>query len=82
MKKLDWKSFAIGVLLTTTVIACVGATSVNDKWDADQQWEVIQTIGLRDGAGKRLGELGFYPFETEFGETWENTNVMWRKRIK
>ncbi len=40
MKDTDWKSFAIGVLLTTTVIACIGATSVNDKWDTDQQWEV------------------------------------------
>ena len=32
MKQLDWKSFAIGVLLTTTVIFGTGATSPSDKW--------------------------------------------------
>jgi hypothetical protein len=29
MKKLDWKSFAIGVLLTTTVVFGVAATKPN-----------------------------------------------------
>ncbi len=32
MKKLGWKSFAIGVLLTTTVMFGTGATSRSDKW--------------------------------------------------
>ncbi len=32
MNKLDWKSFAIGVLLTTTVMFGTGATSPSDKW--------------------------------------------------
>jgi len=32
MKKLDWKSFAIGVLLTTTFMFGTGATSPSDKW--------------------------------------------------
>jgi len=32
MKKPDWKSFATGVLLTTTVMFGTGATSRSDKW--------------------------------------------------
>ena len=32
MKQPDWKSFAIGVLLTTTVMFGTGATSPSDKW--------------------------------------------------
>ena len=32
MNKLDWKSFVIGVLLTTTVMFSTGATSPSDKW--------------------------------------------------
>jgi len=29
---VDWKSYAIGVLLTTTVMFGTGATSPSDKW--------------------------------------------------
>ena len=43
MKKLDWKSFAIGMLLTTTVMLGTGAaTSITEKWDADQQWLIAE----------------------------------------
>ena len=43
MKKLDWKSFAMGVLLTTTAILGIGAaTSTTEKWDADQQWLIAE----------------------------------------
>ena len=49
MKQLDWKSFAIGVLLTTTVMFGTGAATSTttdpfddavEKWDAKQKWEV------------------------------------------
>ena len=43
MKQLDWKSFAIGVLLTSTVVLGTGAATsksfapkvANYGWDAD-----------------------------------------------
>ena len=31
MKQLDWKSLAIGVLLTTTIVACVGAKNTTNE---------------------------------------------------
>jgi hypothetical protein len=44
MKQLDWKSFAIGVLLATTVMVGTGAaTSTNEKWDSEQLWETKVT---------------------------------------
>ena len=43
MKKLDWKSFAIGVLLTTTVMLGAGAvTRTSENWDTDQQWLIAE----------------------------------------
>ena len=49
MKLLDWKSFTIGVLLTTTLVFGTGASKKQTKnilnkidivpWDANQQWE-------------------------------------------
>ena len=43
MKKLDWKSFAIGVLLTTTFMLGTGAaTRASENWDADQQWLIAE----------------------------------------
>jgi len=43
MKQLDWKSFAIGVLLTTTVMFGTGAatsTTTDPFDDALEKWEV------------------------------------------
>jgi len=46
MKQLDRKSFAIGVLLTTTVMFGTGAaTNTTDKWDAKQKWEIKTSSG-------------------------------------
>ena len=46
MKQLDMKSFAIGVLLTTTVMYGTGAaTNTTDKWDAKQKWEIKTSSG-------------------------------------
>ena len=43
MKKQDWKSLAIGVLLTTTVMLGTGAaTRASENWDADQQWLIAE----------------------------------------
>ena len=43
MKKIDWKSFTIGTLLSTTVILGTGAAaSTTEKWDADQQWLIAE----------------------------------------
>ena len=43
MKRLDWKSFTIGALLSITVILGTGAaTSTSEKWDADQQWLIAE----------------------------------------
>ena len=41
LKILDWKSFAIGVLLTATALLGTGATSspLIISWDPTQQWE-------------------------------------------
>ena len=38
MKHLDWKSFAIGILLTSTVIFGAAASRVNRVWDNEQKW--------------------------------------------
>ena len=73
MKTLDWKSFAIGVLLTTTVMFGTGAaTSKTKKWDANQKWEVLRT-----GFEKQTTlEAGYEPFHTL------GNNTLWRRRIQ
>ncbi len=59
MKQLDWKSFAIGVLLTTTLMFGSGAaTSTTEKWDANQKWGVLRT-GFEK---KTTREAGYDPF--------------------
>jgi len=42
MKQLDWKSFAIGIFLTTTVVFGVAATNptAEKQWDENQKWLV------------------------------------------
>lgn len=73
MKKLDWKSFAIGVLLTTTVMLGTGAaTSTSEKWDPNQQWEVTYS-GI---SASQKSRPGFEPFQTL------GNKLLWRKRIK
>ena len=85
MKKLDWKSFAIGVLLTTTVIACVGSTSVNDKWDKNQNWEIKSTnlMGTVNAKYSNKSLDGFEPFELAPARSITEIPILiWRKRIK
>jgi hypothetical protein len=59
MKKLDWKSLAIGVLLTTTIVACVGAkNTTNEQWDNNQKWD-IKVLDLPFNVPE-----GYEPFST------------------
>ena len=75
MKQLDWKSLAIGVLLTTTVMLGTGAvTSANEKWDANQKWEVRHTGCC--GSPQIIHQAGYEPFQTL------GNNILWRKRVK
>ena len=80
MKKLDWKSFAIGVLLTTTVMLGTGAVTDyggqgmpdgRSYWDTHQQWKVVQT-GVDASV---TGQMGYEPFQVKGNQT------LWRMRI-
>ena len=84
MKKLDWKSFAIGVLLTTTIVLGTGAATSksfapkvpNYGWDAEQVWDITYS----GPSGFTSPRAGYEPFQA-FG-TASNSRVIWRKRIK
>ena len=72
MKKLDWKSFAIGVLFTTTLIFGVAAKEVKqkaekiqpDKWQY-RAFKVSDAAEFDDKDGRiikdifSLGDIGF-----------------------
>jgi hypothetical protein len=64
MKQLDWKSFAIGVLLTTTVMfgtaAKTSTTRENGAWDSSQSWKVKSPTSI--GSNR-----GFEPFSVDRG---------------
>jgi hypothetical protein len=75
MKQLDWKSLAIGVLLTTTVMFGTGsATSTTEKWDANQQWDIRATAMV--GNPQIIKHPGYEPFQTL------GRDILWRKRIQ
>ena len=81
MKKLDWKSFAIGVLLTTTVMFGTGAaTSSTEKWNGDQMWKITYT-GVSAGQGSPHDQPGWEPFQAHILKSG-STRIIWRKRIK
>ena len=74
MKILDWKSFTIGVLLTTTIVLGTGASKKPPiSWDANQQWE------FKTSNGKNIPK-GWEPF------TWDSNDnfdpLLLRRRIK
>ena len=78
MKQLDWKSFAIGVLLTTTVMFGTGAaTSSTEKWNGDQMWKITYT----GTSGSPHDQHGWEPFQVHVIKSG-STRVIWRKRIK
>ena len=83
MKILDWKSFAIGVLLTTTLVFGTGASNKQTKnilnkidfvpWDANQQWE------FKTSNTKNLPK-GWEPFAYDSNDNFDP--LLLRRRIK
>ena len=78
MKKIDVKSLLIGILLTTTVIFGIGATSPTDKWDDEQQWTVWTVNSVW------LGKTDEWLKQSKGGEPFsiQGKNVLFRKRVK
>ena len=74
MKILDWKSFTIGVLLTTTVVLGTGASKKQPiSWDANQQWE------YKTSNTKNIPE-GWEPFAFDSNDNFDP--LLLRRRIK
>jgi|TARA_R100000781_G_scaffold93078_1_gene57758 hypothetical protein len=75
MKILDWKSFTIGVLLTTTIILGTGASKNLSiiSWDAKQQWE------YKTSNTKNIPE-GWEPFAFDSNDNFDP--LLLRRRIK
>ena len=79
MKQLDWKSFAIGVLLTTTAILGTGTTKRSawtEDWSRDMKWDVK----IIDATKKEMEAIppGYEPFQA-----WRSglhSEVAYRKR--
>ena len=74
MKTIDIKSVIIGVLLTTTVLFGMGATSKADtgKWDGKQRWEIKTSSG-------KIPE-GWEPFAYDSNDNFDP--FLLRRRIK
>jgi len=79
MKKLDWKSFAIGVLLTTTVVLSTGAASSKTRdWGDYISWTTTST-DVGDGLTQHIDVgAGFEPFQAVVGGG--KPKIIWRKR--
>ena len=83
MKLLDWKSFAIGVLLTTTIVLGTGASKEPTvdllkkleiiPWDANQQWE------YKTSNPKNIPK-GWEPFAYDSNDNFDP--LLLRRRIK
>ena len=74
MKILDWKSFAIGVLLTTTIVLSTGASKKPPiSWDTNQQWE------FKTSNGKNIPK-GWEPFAWDSNDNFDP--LLLRRRIK
>jgi len=77
MKNIDIKSMIIGVLLATTIIFGMGATSPTDKWDDKQEWRMLAFQADAPGArGTVKHPVGWEPFAVTDRWNW------FRKRIK
>ena len=79
MKHLDWKSFAIGILLTTTVVFGVAATNPTSgkQWNEDQKWLIkkVKVNGVSDIVSpKKVQELREETVGWEFVETETASN--------
>ena len=84
MKNIDIKSIIIGALLTSTIFLGVAATGVDDKWDKNQAWGVMDYEDLKGkGLARWSGSAdafessgGWEPFFREGGKIW------YRRRYK
>ena len=82
MKLFEWNSFAIGVLLTTTVVVVTGASNKPAKnliqtvgtllWDEEQQWE------FKTSNGKKIPK-GWEPFAYDSNDN--SDPLLLRRRI-
>jgi hypothetical protein len=73
LKILDWKSFAIGVLLTTTIVLGTGASKAETIfWDKNQQWE------FKTSNGKNIPK-GWEPFAWDSNDNFDP--LLLRRRI-
>ena len=97
MKKLDWKSLAIGMLMTTTVIACTGVkntsedkTITQNQWDNSQKWDIkVLDLPFQVPEGYEpfssiwIGDLGDSTINPKSGAGLKKRpQVLVRKRIK
>ena len=75
MKLLDWKSFTIGALLTTTIVLGTGAKSSPPitSWDSNQQWE------FKTSNTKNIPK-GWEPFAYDSNDNFDP--LLLRRRIK
>ena len=83
MKLLEWRSFAIGALLTTTIVLGTGASKEPTvdllkkleivPWDANQQWE------FKTSNGKKIPK-GWEPFAWDSNDNFDP--LLLRRRIK
>ena len=75
MKILDLKSFAIGVLLATTIVLGTGATSspLMISWEPTQQWE------YKTSNTKNIPK-GWEPFDWDSNDNFDP--LLLRRRIK
>ncbi len=88
MKQLDLKSFAIGVLLTTTIVLGTGAATsnaskpngTNYSWDTKQDWDV-KIISVGYGKSTAAIPPGYEPFQA-YAAGAQYTKIACRKRIK
>ena len=82
MKKLDWKSFSIGVLLTTTVVlsTAAGAANGSSDWSNQMKW-ITKVTDVGEGINMHFDvNPGFEPFQAVVvgGEP----RIVWRKRAR
>jgi hypothetical protein len=75
MKLLDLRSFSIGVLLTTTIVIGIGATSspLILSWEPNQQWEI------KSSNGKNIPK-GWEPFAYDANDNFDP--LLLRRRIQ
>ena len=81
-KHIDIKSLLIGILLASTVLLAIGATSPTDKWDGGQEWELQGHATTTNILGK-VGRADFFRLPKGFEPfAFHDGKMMFRKRVK